>query len=579
MVQGGISDPYQFVGAPSGVARPPELRDPAGGAVSFDQVGQQHGCRIHQPSRGYSLPLTVSAGSVPVGVVSAASNSPRCFPYSRRGQPRGGLPLQGEVPPLRVDAELPGVPADLPVSPPPAGGGPVCLPAQFSAPEVLLSESGPSGVEGGRDVVPVVQSAAVCLPAVLDASQGVGEDRAGRSGGSSRRPSLAAQTVVSLAPVPSGGSSQAAAASEGSGRSTPVGSASSSRRESASLSLAALRQQGKEAGLSDRAAQFAAEAIRVSTRATYDSKLQCYFDWCERNDCDPPSASLGQIGEFLLHLFDKGLAPNSIRLYRSAIAACHGGFEDGSSISSSSPLARMIRSFELKRPRSRPLLPAWSLPAVLQALAKEPFEPMSKASLHHLTLKAAFLVAIASGHRVSTLNALSVDPVHIRWEPQGVRLVPRPDFIAKNQTHSSPLVEVFLPSIASFSSVADDKLWCPVRALRWYLDRVKTKRCASSLFVTHIEPFKAASKSTIARWLVECIRAAGPEALVADRIRAHDTRSISTSWALFHGASLKEIQAAAYWSSPNTFIACYLKDVPRGEAAFASAVLKAASGV
>ena len=204
---------------------------------------------------------------------------------------------------------------------------------------------------------------------------------------------------------------------------------------------------------------------------------------------------------------------------------------------------------------------------------------MSKASLHHLTLKAAFLVAIASGHRVSTLNALSVDPGHIRWEPQGVRLVPRPDFIAKNQTHSSPLVEVFLPSIASFSSVADDKLWCPVRALRWYLDRVKTKRCASSLFVTHIEPFKAASKSTIARWLVECIRAAGPEALVADRIRAHDTRSISTSWALFHGASLKEIQAAAYWSSPNTFIACYLKDVPRGEAAFASAVLKAASGV
>ena len=66
---------------------------------------------------------------------------------------------------------------------------------------------------------------------------------------------------------------------------------------------------------------------------------------------------------------------------------------------------------------------------------------------------------------------------------------------------------------------------------------------------------------------------AGPDALVSGRIRAHDTRSVSSSWALFKGASLNDIQQAAYWSSPNTFISCYLKDVLAAEASFGAAVL------
>ena len=118
---------------------------------------------------------------------------------------------------------------------------------------------------------------------------------------------------------------------------------------------------------------------------------------------------------------------------------------------------------------------------MLQALSLEPFEPMFRASIHHLTIKTVFLVAIASGHRVSTLQALSVDPGHVRWEPSGVRLIPRADFIAKNQSSSSPPVEIFLPSLSSFSSVSEDKVWCPVRALRWYLDKMKPKRSSSSL--------------------------------------------------------------------------------------------------
>ena len=283
------------------------------------------------------------------------------------------------------------------------------------------------------------------------------------------------------------------------------------------------------------------------------------------------------LGDFFLSLFDKGLAVSTVRLYRSAIASIHSGFEDGSTVSSSVSLSRLFRAFFHLRPPVKRLLPSWSLPAVLRALAQAPFEPMYKASLHHITIKTVFLVAIASGHRVSTLQALSVDPGHIRWEPSGVRLIPRADFIAKNQSQNSPMVEIFLPSLSSFSSVSEDKVWCPVRALRWYLDKMKHKRTSSSLFVTTIEPFRSASKATIARWIVECIKSAGSDALLSDRVRAHDTRSVSSSWALFNGASLQDIQAAAFWSNPNSFISCYLKDVLRGEASFATAVFKAVS--
>ena len=309
-----------------------------------------------------------------------------------------------------------------------------------------------------------------------------------------------------------------------------------------------------------------------------DSKLELFFKWCNDFTCDPYSASLGQVADFLIFLFDKGLAISTIRGYRSAFASCHRGFQDGSSISESSILTNLCKSFFLKRPPEKTLLPAWSLPVVLRALAEAPFEPLHKVSLHCLAIKTAFLVAIASGQRVSALHALAIEPGHVRWEPAGVRLVPRPNFIAKNQSPSSQPVEIFLPSMSSFSSVEAVKVWCPVRALIWYLDRTKSKRSSTSLFVSSIAPFKAISKASISRWLVECISMAGPDALVSGRFRAHDTRSVSSSWALFNGASLKDFQQAAYWSSPNTFISCYLKDVLAAEASFGSAVLRSSSG-
>ena len=54
---------------------------------------------------------------------------------------------------------------------------------------------------------------------------------------------------------------------------------------------------------------------------------------------------------------------------------------------------------------------------------------------------------------------------------------------------------------------------------------------------------------------MEAIQSAGRDALFSvEKPRAHDTRSVSTSWALFQGSALEDILRAAFWRSPNSFI-------------------------
>ena len=134
-------------------------------------------------------------------------------------------------------------------------------------------------------------------------------------------------------------------------------------------------------------------------------------------------------GWFLIALFDKGRSVSTVNGYRSAIAAFHTGFADGSRFSTAPSLSGLVRAFFLKRPPARKPLPAWSLPGVLEALGIAPFEPLAEASLRDVTIKTVFLMAIASGQRRSALHALSAAPGHIRWERGGVRLIPNPSLI------------------------------------------------------------------------------------------------------------------------------------------------------
>ncbi len=101
----------------------------------------------------------------------------------------------------------------------------------------------------------------------------------------------------------------------------------------------------------------------------------------------------------------------------------------------------------------------------------------------------------------------------------------------------------------------------PIRALRIYVTRTRSIRSSEQLFVCHggQQKGKAVSKQRLAHWIVEAVALAyqsqGEPCPLG--VRAHSTRSVASSHALAHGASLADICRAAGWATPNTFARFY----------------------
>ena len=163
----------------------------------------------------------------------------------------------------------------------------------------------------------------------------------------------------------------------------------------------------------------------------------------------------------------------------------------------------------------------------------------------------------------------------MRWEYGGVCLLPSL-LLDKNQSMSFTLSSVFLLSLKEHSP--DDKVHCPLRALRWYLKLTEPLRGAEkALFIISKEPFKKASKGTVAAWVKEAISGAYSHLSREQReqmgIRAHNTRGVTTTWAATVGVLFEEIMDAAAWSRPQTFARFYLKDLPVMKGRFSRAVM------
>ena len=307
LVPGGVLGPYQLSRTQGSVSGPEVSRSFCRRSVSSDSFGQHNSRVLYQLPGRNSLPLSLPSGNRALGVVYSEGNP--CFgrSHSGGGQLGSRLPFQREVSPIRMDSESFDFSEDLSSSCPLSGDRPVCVHPQFSTSQVLCPLQGYSCLEGGRTLLPVVRSSTVRLPTLLDPSHSSGEGRSGRSRHGSGGPLLASETMVPEIVISSGGTSQCSPAPEGPCLPTHVSSTSSETREFTSHTLAAFREKRKQAGLSARATEFSAEALRESTQASYDSKLECFFKWCNDIPCDPYSASLGQVANFLVFLFDKGL--------------------------------------------------------------------------------------------------------------------------------------------------------------------------------------------------------------------------------------------------------------------------------
>ena len=119
-------------------------------------------------------------------------------------------------------------------------------------------------------------------------------------------------------------------------------------------------------------------------------------------------------------------------------------------------------------------------------------------------------------------------------------------------------------------SLTEDKSLCPVRALRYYLDRTKDLHKGKGLvFVSFRKSFqKDIVPATISSWIKQtvllCYQLSDEEAQNLYQVRAHDVRAFAASKAFQGEVSLDQILSACHWKSHNTFLSSiqfYLKDL------------------
>ncbi|KAL0199319.1 hypothetical protein M9458_007859, partial [Cirrhinus mrigala] len=295
-----------------------------------------------------------------------------------------------------------------------------------------------------------------------------------------------------------------------------------------------------------------------STRQAYALRWGLFVDWCSSRGEDPQRCTIAVVLSFLQEKLERRLSPSTLKVYVAAIAAYHDAV-DGTSLGKHQLIVRFLRGARRVNPPRLHPIPSWDLSVALQGLREAPFEPLALVELKYLSLKTALLTALASIKRVGDLQAFSVDEACLEFGPgdSHVILRPRPGYVPKVPTTPFRDQVVNLQALPLEEADPASALLCPVRALRIYVDRTRHFRRTEQLFVCFGGQQKgnAVSKLRLAHWVVDAISLSyqnqGEPCPLG--VRAHSTRSVASSYALAHGASLADICRAAGWATPNTF--------------------------
>jgi hypothetical protein len=343
--------------------------------------------------------------------------------------------------------------------------------------------------------------------------------------------------------------------------------------------VAVIARSLQRSGASAATLSLLQDAHRSSTRSVYESHWRCWVQWCSDQGLDPFSPSEIQLANHLAFMSSSlHLSPSALRVRRAAIRTTRRQL-GLPALSCSSVVADVIKGAALRAARSPVRVPSWDLFLVLSFLRQAPFEPLDAASWTDLSLKVVFLVALASGRRVSEVHGLSGLPADVAFEADGsMSLSFLPEFLAKNQTPGDPSPVLLIRPLTDILPVGDPDLAnCPVRALKVYYAKARSRRSNSlrRLFLP-LKPGRKCDiqKGTIARWIVSLVRRAyqyeakkgGGVLLPPDSIRAHEVRAWASSLAASSSCRIEDLLKAAYWRSSGVFISFYLRDVARRRA-------------
>ncbi len=545
-----------------------EVFSPHCWGVSYhSQDGQYGGCVPHKPPRRFKVahPGQACASSSPL--------VPRQVPLFEGGsrfgstEPGGWFSVETEAQAGGMDVEpSDGIP-DL-GSVWQSGGGPLCFSRVIPVPALVLPEFPDDS--GHRCVRPPMAECQSVRVSANKADTGSTMQSEGE-----RCPSPSHSPILALPDLVLGANSPLVSASLGdsdqAGLTVPA-SGQDLASSTGALEVVGMAHTGPRAvidGMPAKVQETIASARAPATRKLYSSKWGVFESWCLTRAIDPVNCPVGPLLEFLQERLTAGAAAITLRVYVAAIAARRELDEI--------PLGRhrMVSAFMRGVRRLRPVrptaVPSWDLSVVLEGLVMAPFEPLESASERILTLKVVILLALTSLKRVGDLQAFSVSEMCMDFAPGLVKVTlrPRPGYIPKVLSTSFRSQVVTLHSFhpPPFASSEDERLHllCPVRALKLYVDPSKVWRKSPKLLICFGAGRRglATSKQRISHWVRDAISLAYEARNLPSplSLRAHSTRGVASSQALFRGVPLEDICVAAGWSSPHTFVKFYNLDV------------------
>ena len=571
VVRAGKKATHKCPGIEGGLPGPSRLQGPVPESNSVSCDGQLNSGSLHQQAGGNSLSRDVRAPVENHDLVPSLPYNIESQAHSRVSECDGRPPIQVQPSAVNRMVSAPsGLQANLPQVVHPSCRL-ICHSPESQTPSICVSYPRPKGLEHRCSEHKLDQPHGLRLPSYGSPSQGDPKDQAMPLPDHRDSPRLARDALV-LGPSAALNRDPTTTPSVNDPTQTvPQLCVPQQSTTAEPPRLVSRSGQLQEQGFSVEVAERIAAPQRSSTRTIYRSKWALFEKWCRENSVDFSTPSVKQISDFFMYLYqDLNRRPSTIDSYRTAIVDTLG--PTAQHIAHNADLHRLLSSFHRDRPKSSRNLPKWNLSVVLNELTKAPFEPMKDSDLKHLTLKTAFLLALASGKRRSKIHAWVANKVANLGQWEKVALFPSSDFIAKNQLAREGSQSVSPVTIPALTTIVDrqfkeDRTLCPVRALRFYLDRTKDLRGSRSLLFISFKKGHTSDirPATLSSWLKQtillCYKQADQQALDLVQVKAHDIRAFAASKAFYGGVSVDQIMQACHWKAHNTFTNFYLKDL------------------
>ena len=174
---------------------------------------------------------------------------------------------------------------------------------------------------------------------------------------------------------------------------------------------------------------------------------------------------------------------------------------------------------------------------------------MKTDTLGNLSKKLCVLMLLVTGQRCQTLHVTKIQDISFDFQSKTLTITP--SSLLKQSKPGKHLKPIILRTLDKTKNL------CVVTILKEYLQRTKELRNTEFLVTTTVQPYKAASKSTISRWVKQTLRAAG----VAENFKPHSTRAAASSKVNLTGVPLQDILDTAGWANAKTFAKYYNKHI------------------